>query len=556
MSEESKSAASHPEIPPGNEAAPFAFAPPRRRPMTYWLKRLLACNPFYLSSAALLLYGLYRVSMDPSFLPTEVGQLVFNFTSLQIYELLLVVTAIVLARRCIWYDSALLLILENLLLLVPFILINQAGLIEQRTVWTLCVLTALLAVGRWGAAYGWVSVFRLSPRLLAGGAVVLGVNAAWVIAYRIAQETKAGMGIESGAAYEINQASWLWLLPALCALANLLPRPRDHGDLLVQRRWVPVSLFLVWLAGTGTHLYALGYIYDWPLRRELLAPVLWALAWTLRFRLTDFIATPGPVLRRATLVLPLAVALAPMEAGGGKVFFALNALNVVAFALVVWRQRGSRLALHLALVSLAATVASLPVEVVHPIAGHFDRVKFIGLAVLAYLVVGAALTRNPKVAVAGAFGAALAAGWLRGEVSDAAHWAVQSGLTFFLLHSLRWRDHEHQGAALVRVLMAGAWVLHSFVWVRCGAALLQPVSIATVVLAICWFRWWLRLNWSPVAVPLAGLLVALCSPANLVLGKLQSAPAGLVAVVGSFLLFGLGTLAALTKSRWSRNGWH
>jgi hypothetical protein len=556
MSEETKSAASHPEVLRDNEAAPAGFAPPRQPPMAKWFKRLLACNPFYLSSAALLLYGLYRVSVDPGFLPTEVGQLVFNFTSLQIYELLLVVTAIVLARRCIWYDSALLLILENLLLFVPFILINQAGLIEQWTVWALCLLAALLAVGRWGAAYGGVSVFRLSPRLLAGGAVVLGVNAAWVIAYRIAQETKAGMGIESGAAYEINQVNWLWLLPALCALANLLPRPRDHGELLVQRRWFPVSLFLVWIAGTGAHLYALGYIYDWPLRRELLAPGLWALAWTLHLRLGDFIAMPGRALQRATLALPLAVALMPMEAGGGKVFFALNALNVVAFAVVIWRQRGNRFALHLALVSLAATVASLPVEVVQPVVGQFDRLKFIGLAALAYLVVGAALSRNPKVAVAGAFGAALAAGWVRGETNDAVHWSVQSGLTFFLLHGLRWRDYEHQGAAAVRVLMAGTWVLHSFVWVRCGAGWLPPLVIATIVLALCGFRWWLRLNWSPVAVPVAGLLVALGSPANLVFAKLQTAPAGVVAVVGSFLLFGLGTLAELTKSRWSRNGWH
>ena len=32
---------------------------------------------------------------------------------------------------------------------------------------------------------------------------------------------------------------------------------------------------------------------------------------------------------------------------------------------------------------------------------------------------------------------------------------------------------------------------------------------------------------------------------------LGSAPAGLLAVLGSFLLFGLGTLAALTKHYWA-----
>jgi len=32
----------------------------------------------------------------------------------------------------------------------------------------------------------------------------------------------------------------------------------------------------------------------------------------------------------------------------------------------------------------------------------------------------------------------------------------------------------------------------------------------------------------------------------------KSAPMGLLAVVGSFMLFGLGTLAAITKHKWTR----
>jgi hypothetical protein len=40
-----------------------------------WVKHLLACNPFYLVSAALLLYGLIRVSVDPNFLSHEPAQL-------------------------------------------------------------------------------------------------------------------------------------------------------------------------------------------------------------------------------------------------------------------------------------------------------------------------------------------------------------------------------------------------------------------------------------------------------------------------------------------------
>jgi hypothetical protein len=286
----------------------------------------------------------------------------------------------------------------------------------------------------------------------------------------------------------------------------------------------------------------------------LTGPALWVLAWTLHLRLRDFVAMPTLLLRGATLLLPLVATLVPVEATGSRVFFALSALNFVAFARVTWTQRGNRLALHLMLVSLAATVAALPVEVVHPVAGYFDRVKFIGLAALAYLVISSALARNPKFAIAGGLAAALAGGWSRGGHADAVHWAAQSGLVFFLLHSLRWRDYEHQGAVVVRAIVAVAWVVHTLVWVRGGAAFLHPLFIAVMVLVICWLRAWVRLNWSPVVVPVAGLLVALCGPANLAFVELQATPAGIVAIASSFLLFGLGTIAALTKHRWKSNG--
>src|SRR6266853_1775679 len=121
------------------------------RPLSYWLKLLLACNPFYLVSAALLLYGFYRVSIDPTFLKAEISQLVFNFTSLQFYETLLVITAIFLARRRIWYDSTLLVGLENMLVLVAFILVSQAALIDSRIIWVMCLVGGILALLRFSA---------------------------------------------------------------------------------------------------------------------------------------------------------------------------------------------------------------------------------------------------------------------------------------------------------------------------------------------------------------------------------------------------------------------
>ncbi len=526
-----------------------------KRSPWYWLKRLLACNPFFLGSAALLLFGMYRISIDPNFLPGEVGQLVFNFTALQFYELLLVGTAIVLARRFIWYDSMLLVGLENLLVLVPFMLISQAALIEQKTVWLLCGVTMVLVVGRTGAARQWISVLKPSPRLFASGMAALVVNAALPIIFRHFQETKTRAGYDDSPARDMNEASWLLLLPMLCALANLLPRPREDGKLLVQRRWFPVGLFLAWVLGTGVHLYALGYIYEFPLRPDLVAPVLWMLAWTIYVRLSDFVPEPKAALRIITLLLPLPVTLVSLEAVGSNVFFALSALNVVAFGLVYWRQRDNRLALHLTLVSLAAAVAALPVEVVHPVVGQFDRSKFIGSAVVIYLIVCCGLSRHPKVAILGMFAAGFAGGMLRGYHNDTMHWALQAGLVYFLLHSLRWHDYEHEGATTVRTLAALIWILQTFVWVSGHQVpFVFPIMAGGIVLAAYCFVGFVLRNWCPAMLPIAAALVMVSSPSVYAAMKLQTTPAGVIAIGASFLLFAIGTAVALTKHRWHHNG--
>ena len=89
--------------------------------------------------------------MDPKFLEVEVAKLGFNFSALQVYELLVVGVAILLARRRVWYDSTLLVVLENLLVLVPFILITQAVLIGPEIAAALCAAAALLALARFSA---------------------------------------------------------------------------------------------------------------------------------------------------------------------------------------------------------------------------------------------------------------------------------------------------------------------------------------------------------------------------------------------------------------------
>lgn len=552
MNDETKSAEANLNPSPGRQPAPDQ-GPQPDRPLAYWVKKFLVCNPFYLASAALLLFGLYRVSMDPNFLPEEVSQLAFNFTSLQSYELLLVGTAMLLARRMIWYDAKLLVVLENLLLLVPFLLINQAALIDQQTVWVFCGAAMLFVVARSARAQRSVAALRFPGRLTLIGAGVLAVNTAWPVIYRHFQETKFGKNLDAGPAFEMHLVSWWVLLPVLIALANLLPRPRDDGRSPVQGRRFPVGLLALWLFGTAVHLYALGYVYDFHLRREWLAPAVWVLAWTLHLRLPDYVESVAPLTRKLTLALPLPVTLIAACETGSNVFFALNALNLLAFARVVWTERGNRLAMHLTMLSFAALVAAVPGPLFQLLTGWFNRSDLMGLAVLAYVLIATLMTRNPKAAVLGGIAAALAGGALREHHGDAWHWAAQAGVVFFLLHSLRWRDYEHQGASVVRIILAAGWLIHSVIWVRDDAAVWHPLAMAGAVLLACWFRGFVFQRWTPLVVPGTAAAVALCGPVNFLLVQLQTTPAGVIAIAASFLLFAIGTTVALTKHRWHKH---
>ncbi len=135
-----------PPIAPNAEPIPASA-----RPFSWWLRKIFACNPFYLVSAALLLYGCYRVSIDAPIFNRETARLLFNFSSVQVYEILLVLVGIFLARRSLWYDSTLLVGLENLLVFVPFILISQAALTDAHMTAAICVVGVVLAMLRFGS---------------------------------------------------------------------------------------------------------------------------------------------------------------------------------------------------------------------------------------------------------------------------------------------------------------------------------------------------------------------------------------------------------------------
>ncbi len=530
--------------------------PPRPAPESqaaFWIRKLFACNPFYLVSAALLLCGFYLVSSDANFPGREAAQFTFNFTALQFYELLLVATAILLARRGIWHDSTLLFGLENLLVLVPFVLVSQAAWISPQALWITSLVAAGMALARFVNLKRWFGELNLPRGLLLAGFTLLVVNVALPILFQHFNADKIGKKPTDGAAYELNRFTWLLVLPAMIALANLVPRPAQTGELLPQRRWLPAGVFALWLAASTVHLCFLGYVYNFDWEFLFLAPPLWAFAWTCQRRCGDFFSATLP--RRVPLLPPALIALLPAADNAEPVFQILTALNIAFYAIAFLKNRGNWMALNLVLLSGAALGASFVKHLPAMASEDTGTGKWLAAFLAAYACYWIWRSRNPKLGFLGAFIVGIGSGVMLDGYSTGPTLAVQLGLLFFLLHSLVWDETKDASARAVRLLGCCLWLGHSAIVQfiaapHAGAILCGDAAFVLIVCALYRIR---RGHWLQPSLPVAAVSVLLLQPAAFAAGKLQSVPTGAWVVAGSFLLFACGTLAALTRSEWQRH---
>ena len=527
-----------------NELEPVAQPPPEK---WFWLRWVMAGNPFYLISAALLLFGINRLSVDPNFLEAEVPKLIFNFSALQLYEVLLVVVGIFLARRRLWYDAALLVGLESLLVLVPFILVTQALLIGNEIALGLCVAGTLLALVRFASLRRFVPELNMPPRLLGFGLILLLVNLALPTCYRYLLAD----GVTDSWA-EPNR--WLWFagLPILQLLANGLPEPGDHGDNELQRRWLPIGMYQTWIVATAIHLWCLAYVDKLPGGPYLLAPTLWALAWTLYRRIEDFHPNPEPALRTSLLIAPALVTLLAAAYKNSQIFLCLTFLNVLVYGCLCFSKGQRRLAVHLLLVSGAALLAGMPLHLAQSLAPELSRGRAMAMACGAFVLLQSFWSKRAYVGGCGAIVAAMLPGFLGWE--PRLHLGAQIAFAFLIIHSLRWAEREQQLASILRSVMAAAWMLHSLAFIHVDPAQgPQYVSAAATLVLLCYFgAWFVRGIRPAVVIPVAAVVSLLAAPTDYIVRKLMASPAGLLAIGGSFLLFGFGTVLALTRPRWHR----
>jgi len=310
-------------------------------------------------------------------------------------------------------------------------------------------------------------------------------------------------------------------------------------------------MFGLWLTGTAVHLYCLGYVYDFDLRGELIAPALWVLLWMIQQRSAEF--KLQPVWRMAFLVSPLLATLVAVSPVGNKVFLSLTILNAVIYAFACFGE-GKRAALNLLLISLAALVGGFPGEWGRRIFAGFNRAECLVLAGAAYSLFWTMRSRNPASGVLGGLIAGIVTGGTMASANrpDVAHWAVQAGLVLLLIHSLRWEDRYHSGAAALRVLASCLWVGHTVFWMHTTGRLWMACCMAAPLLAAYAVARVLLGEWGPRILVIAALLAILSGPTGSGAVKLKTVPVGVLAVMGSFVLFAIGTAAAVTRHRWHK----
>lgn len=525
-------------------------SPPPDRPFLVWARRLLACNPFYLASAAMLLYGIGRASLDSPVMDKHSVQLATNFASLQCYEILLVVTAIWLARRKIWYDSTLLVGLDNLLLIVPFILLSQAVYFGRSIAWMLAAFAVLLIGLRFATLHTRFPSLNLPKQLLGPGALVLLVNIGLPMIFKRVHDTLPS-DLDAW-----SSSSWYIVLPVLMASALLLPRARLWSDSIPEKSWLPFGLVVLWVGVTATHVWCLGYVYDLDLPPGAVAPLLWALCWTTWLRASDFGPETAPRWGNALLVAPFVASFAGISADSVAPAFALGMFNAAAYAMVLWRKGIQPLTLHLLLLTLAQWVAFMPPEIMAQFPVDLDRDRCVWGGVAFWIILVSCLSRNAISGVVGSF-TLMVAILVVGRGDTSMHQAFQGGLVFLLLHSMRWEDDADPARKGLRNITAVLWVIHSVVWTRMegDGVVILPIALASLLL-LAWTVAVALMGWRVSrAIPLAAGLVLVSQPIQFVAELALKCSLGALSLVGSLVLFAAGTLLAVKREKWGLKKW-
>jgi hypothetical protein len=241
-------------------------------------------------------------------------------------------------------------------------------------------------------------------------------------------------------------------------------------------------------------------------------------------------------------------------AGGENAWFVVSALLNAVFYGVSWaRRRDDGVARGLVVVALATLCAGLPGPFADTLGLHVNQEGWIGWCLSGAVLAVLGLSRNPVFAVIGAMITLVTVSTAAGGSDHAVRWGLQWSLVFLLAHSLRWSDAEHRGANLVRWTAAIGWLINTVTWGGSQAPPTVAWSTCLLLLGGVGLRKLITGDSGPMAVPATGLAAMVTAPGKVLFFGLGDASAGLLALAGSFALFGAGTALALTRHLWCQS---
>jgi hypothetical protein len=496
---------------------------------------VMVCNPLLLLSPICLLYGIYRAVVAPNLFATDTDNTIFNFVALAVYVLMVCAVSTLLARRRIVPDTIMLLLLNGLLFVSPFILIAHGVFLESHLALALGILGIAMSKGQLEILKRRLPESFITPQLTIGAALVLIANFAAPLVFR------HGLENDNEAWGQTSGYAWYLILPLLVAWLNVLPNRTKFASTWSQP-WFASAIYMLWLAGTCIELWTVAYVDDRKLYAHQFTVALWVLAWTAFRRASMF----QPVwAMRIQKIAPLFAILIPgFGAIAGldlQISATLYLLNLPLLAMAFGRLP----VFALGAVSLVGALCCMPLPFIAQLSPALTRGNFVAL-IFGALTLGAIGTiRDARAGLIAALGVAIFA-MLCGIPGVI---AVNAAILFLFLHQLRWQTMSRDEHLLLAI--AGVVWIAQTIGLEMGdaTALRAPGLVATIVATVCLRNAWFGRQTSLVP-PICSIIVLCLHPIHWSAKTAAIAPSGVLAIAIGFALLAAGAWDSMR--RWQR----
>ncbi|MDB6057992.1 MAG: hypothetical protein JWO95_1836, partial [Verrucomicrobiales bacterium] len=336
------------------------------------------------------------------------------------------------------------------------------------------------------------------------------------------------------------------------------PRRERDSPAYFSRAEFPLLTLLIWIAGTAVHFYCIDYVYGLPkgeLRFALTAPTIFTVCWILWARAQDVkwsSSNMSVIYERSLLAGSVVALMVPAFSNDRGILLTLGAINVALFAVLTFKSRNwfnlLLLAISGAMTISAVRVGSVSAPAFQP---QIQIGQTVWIAIGAFLLLRSLLSRDPRYGFLGGLIVTITTSVIFHRVESIFAFA-HLGLTFIVLHSLRWEDKLDPHSRQARVFVVISWLANCFGWLwndgitSFWGVLLSGAAVflaGFVIRCLCG-------HWNHRLIPFAALAAMVMPPGFKVGEMLTSAPVGLMILLASFVLFAVGVMTALMRSRW------